>query len=968
MTPTYSAVGHLVGLECCERGGGPDPWSGYDNQLSQLSSGRGTAADNQREGGHDPVQSGTTLLGSPFMSLTHLFATEMSGPSALSTTEIAASHISGIITKTEAEALRHTFKWLDSDECSSLETLGCATAHHSVAHSTNPFVASSGKVVSSPTFTETTQPSSLDVMTNASSNYIDMWGERFFSPSSSVASMFENLCFHGVTQASSETHMEGDFDAFRKMLSERSATQPSGSTVPPGSTMNSTVASSEDLGFWSASSRAATSDASSASGTSVSTVWPALDTPPTPARHISEEKNSWTSTSPGMDNFYATASVPLRTERMRQPSVQQPSALSSIAPTMSTAPTSSPTAAMVQDCGLNASLPGCIDMAPESSTINQGLLSIAGWTTTPYVDPKVSLSGFGSPLFIENLVATPTLPPDTGFYCGSSTQPETLGCSATIHVDTPQESFLRFVGIHQDMTGEAATKVDELVDYAQRSSNGLLTSLRSPLHKSPDQLYYRENSLVNGPPTACGAISHSEDSEQIETGIPVLASWTSNGVRKELTPNKTRRLYCAAPNNYAARPCAVPMDCAQESTSWTRRGALRGLQKARTEMMSGSDMGTEVPISFDVASSSCVYMDRKPAIETAAAANHTRVSVRGMDDTIGSSPLWRAANCNNTRDEVSPLEDATRAPLIGGGNQKPDVADARAGAENVNVSGVSSCVALPLAFQRLISRRSPPQSPSHETMQQCVLLDPSEAQPCPVAQAGLQKSEELSIRERTQKMDPSDVLRIGGKHFGAPLVLAHPEEFKNPSSFLKVYGDPLCSKSMMSAEAKALSNVTVVRGQNGNWGCGRCGNINYPRRFRCNKCNELRNAQGDAVVAEYVLAVYERHLKAYRQIAQVLPANAMRGDGPRNASILNDVRKASPSESLVCQDTHDYTRRVTSTSSNGSRQFQKSRGTTMPDTDLLKSAVRPLPRTRDCATTKNERHKRTPPNLPHRDV
>lgn len=101
-----------------------------------------------------------------------------------------------------------------------------------------------------------------------------------------------------------------------------------------------------------------------------------------------------------------------------------------------------------------------------------------------------------------------------------------------------------------------------------------------------------------------------------------------------------------------------------------------------------------------------------------------------------------------------------------------------------------------------------------------------------------------------------------GRKSGAPIVLAHPEEFKNPSSFLKVYGDPLC---IHLNDEKTVTSI--LRGKNGNWGCQRCGNVNYPRRFRCNKCNELRSAKGDAVVSEYVLNVYEQHVKFYRQLA-----------------------------------------------------------------------------------------------------
>eukprot|EP01071_Lankesteria_metandrocarpae_P014394 Lankesteria_metandrocarpae@DN8410_c0_g1_i1.p1 len=86
----------------------------------------------------------------------------------------------------------------------------------------------------------------------------------------------------------------------------------------------------------------------------------------------------------------------------------------------------------------------------------------------------------------------------------------------------------------------------------------------------------------------------------------------------------------------------------------------------------------------------------------------------------------------------------------------------------------------------------------------------------------------------------------------APLLvamLAHPDEFKNPSSFLKAYGDPACGRD---------SRPMPRRGKDGNWLCPRCNNINYPRRFRCNKdgCSAERDKEGDKVVSEYARLVF----------------------------------------------------------------------------------------------------------------
>eukprot|EP00923_Selenidium_pygospionis_P013104 GHVN01022637.1.p1 GENE.GHVN01022637.1~~GHVN01022637.1.p1 ORF type:complete len:687 (-),score=201.62 GHVN01022637.1:229-2289(-) len=204
---------------------------------------------------------------------------------------------------------------------------------------------------------------------------------------------------------------------------------------------------------------------------------------------------------------------------------------------------------------------------------------------------------------------------------------------------------------------------------------------------------------------------------------------------------------------------------------------------------------------------------------------------------------------------------------------------------------------------------------------------------------------------------------IGGPHFSPPTMLAHPDEFKNPSSFLKIYGDPLCmltnqgasftssitptlltssitptsltssitptslnstatpatssslsststmgrsvksehSQTVLSEDLHLLSpnqpnslpldaveasevsmsllspkpleaNPTIpivasspIKGKNGNWICSRCSNINFPRRFRCNKCSEGRSDEGDEIVREYAKTVYLQFLKLYRQ-------------------------------------------------------------------------------------------------------
>eukprot|EP00435_Cladocopium_sp_Y103_P036828 s999_g9.t1 len=45
--------------------------------------------------------------------------------------------------------------------------------------------------------------------------------------------------------------------------------------------------------------------------------------------------------------------------------------------------------------------------------------------------------------------------------------------------------------------------------------------------------------------------------------------------------------------------------------------------------------------------------------------------------------------------------------------------------------------------------------------------------------------------------------------------------------------------------------------EDGNWRCDHCGNVNFPRRQRCNKCQGIRGPAGDAIVLQYAARVYE---------------------------------------------------------------------------------------------------------------
>eukprot|EP00922_Rhytidocystis_sp_ex-Travisia-forbesii_P061815 GHVS01091550.1.p1 GENE.GHVS01091550.1~~GHVS01091550.1.p1 ORF type:complete len:660 (+),score=172.82 GHVS01091550.1:55-1980(+) len=105
---------------------------------------------------------------------------------------------------------------------------------------------------------------------------------------------------------------------------------------------------------------------------------------------------------------------------------------------------------------------------------------------------------------------------------------------------------------------------------------------------------------------------------------------------------------------------------------------------------------------------------------------------------------------------------------------------------------------------------------------------------------------------------------------GHPSMLAHPDEFRNPSSFLKIYGDPMCGQSS-----------TPTRGSHGNWVCAKCANVNYPRRFRCNKCSAYRDHAGDVVVYDYAKTVYALHVNNYEAAVGngAGGSKTVRGDG-----------------------------------------------------------------------------------------
>ncbi|PFH33069.1 Zn-finger in Ran binding protein and others domain-containing protein [Besnoitia besnoiti] len=132
---------------------------------------------------------------------------------------------------------------------------------------------------------------------------------------------------------------------------------------------------------------------------------------------------------------------------------------------------------------------------------------------------------------------------------------------------------------------------------------------------------------------------------------------------------------------------------------------------------------------------------------------------------------------------------------------------------------------------------------------------------------GERKDEALTVSSASSapgiRNNSGSVRGIGGPNFSAPTMLAHPDEFKNPSSFLKIYGDPLCG----SADLSSGNGQNPVKSHHGNWVCRNCKNVNFPRRFRCNKCGEIRDEEGDRIVAEYAKLVHHHYLKAYKHLA-----------------------------------------------------------------------------------------------------
>jgi len=118
------------------------------------------------------------------------------------------------------------------------------------------------------------------------------------------------------------------------------------------------------------------------------------------------------------------------------------------------------------------------------------------------------------------------------------------------------------------------------------------------------------------------------------------------------------------------------------------------------------------------------------------------------------------------------------------------------------------------------------------------------ADPHHAAAQCLQRSLELLGSSAKEPFGPLEDFSQRG-----PQALVAPDEFKNPSTFLRVYGDP--------AAKGGLSHHRPESMQDGNWRCDHCSNVNFPRRQRCNKCQGIRGPAGDAIVLQYAARVYE---------------------------------------------------------------------------------------------------------------
>lgn len=118
---------------------------------------------------------------------------------------------------------------------------------------------------------------------------------------------------------------------------------------------------------------------------------------------------------------------------------------------------------------------------------------------------------------------------------------------------------------------------------------------------------------------------------------------------------------------------------------------------------------------------------------------------------------------------------------------------------------------------------------------------------CLEVSLGLLGARALSARPATA-VEPSPAPHV-------PPVLVGPDEFKNPSSFLRIYGDPLAATAPRKGGGRPESH------QDGNWRCEACGNVNFPRRQRCHKCHAIRGPGGDAIVMQYCVRVYEALVK-----------------------------------------------------------------------------------------------------------
>lgn len=248
---------------------------------------------------------------------------------------------------------------------------------------------------------------------------------------------------------------------------------------------------------------------------------------------------------------------------------------------------------------------------------------------------------------------------------------------------------------------------------------------------------------------------------------------------------------------------------------------IRGRSLPRRDAQSRSKPTSALsPGCHATASSGCILAEPLSEPLAAPATTPPAPPARGRGEPLIEPAIEPGGEPPNEEDPMCCADKAPRAtePLP----ESPRSRIRRLEEANIRVVGKQTADALLLQFQQ--QGFSDPGAAAHECLR-------------------------VSI-ELLGKPPPNTVLS-GAEPGLAVQVLLSPEEFKNPSSFLRVYGDPLAASAGRCGRHQPESH------QDGNWRCEQCGNINFPRRQRCHKCHDPRGPSGDAIVMQYCLRVHE---------------------------------------------------------------------------------------------------------------